>query len=120
MYANGTGVKQNRVNAYAWLVIAAHYFIYETALSGQKNNAAVSENKRQLLFVQQQEKEKIFEQIIEKLENLKNDMQPEDIEKTKNKVIKLSKFRKKYHSEKIKKLEFEADMENLFLPETLY
>jgi len=27
MYEEGLGVKQNKINAYAWLVIAGHYFI---------------------------------------------------------------------------------------------
>jgi len=47
-------------------------------------------------------------------------MSPEDVEKVKKKVIKLSKYRKKYHVEQIKSLKIESNIENLFLPETLY
>lgn len=120
MYMKGTGVKQNPVNAYAWLVIAGHYFIYETAVSVDENNKWIDDNKRQLLLFQQQEKDKVFDDITKQLQTIKANMSAEDIDKTKEKVIKLSKYRKSYHSDKIKNIKIESNIENLFLPETLY
>lgn len=120
MYEKGIVVKQNPINAYAWLVIAGHYFIYETADSDDENNEFIDEKKRQLLFFQQQEKDKIFDDIIKHLQALKENMSPDDVEKTKEKVIKLSKYRKKYHADQVKNLKIESNIENLFLPETLY
>jgi len=120
MYEKGAGVKQNPINAYAWLVIAGHYFIYETADSDDENNKSIDDNKHQLLFFQQQEKDKILDDITEHLQALKENMSPEDIEKVKAKVIKLSKYRKKYHADQVKNLKIGSNIENLFLPETLY
>ena len=120
MYAKGLGVKQNPINAYAWLVIAGHYFIYETAVSDNENYESINENKRQLLLFQQQEKDKIFDDIARHLQALKENMSPDDVEKVKEKVVKLSKYRKKYHADQIRNLKIEPNIENLFLPETLY
>jgi TPR repeat protein len=120
MYVNGKGVKQNPINAYAWLVVAGHYFIYETAVFDDENNKFIDLEKRQLLFFQQQEKERILDDIIEHLQTLKENMSPDDVEKTKEKVIKLSKYRKNYHADQIKNLKIDSNIENLFLPETIY
>jgi len=120
MYVKGTGVKQNPINAYAWLVIAGHYFIYETAVSDDQKNEFIDKNKRQLLFFQQQEKEKILDDITNHLQALNKNLSSDEIEKVKVKVIKLSKYRKKYHADQIKNLKIESNIENLFLPETLY
>jgi len=120
MYEKGTGVKQDPINAYAWLVIAGHYFIYETAVFDDKNNEFIDGKKRQLLFIQQQEKDKILNDIIKHLQALKENMSPEDIEKVRVKVIILSKYRKSYHAAQVKNLKIESNIENLFLPETLY
>jgi len=120
MYEKGFGVTQNSINAYAWLVIAAHYFIYQTFSSENQNNKSLDDKKRELLFFQEQEKDRIFGEITKHLQEIKQDMSSEDIEKVKIKVIKLSKYRKKYHPEKIKNLKIEANIDSLFLPETLY
>lgn len=120
MYEKGFGVKQNSINAYAWLVIAGHYFIYDTLNSEDKNNEINNEQKRQLLFFQQQEKDRVFKEITDHLQNLKQDMSVEQIEQIKNKVVTLGKYRKQYHPEQIKNLKIESSIENLFLPETLY
>lgn len=120
MYMKGFGVKQSPVNAYAWLVIAGHYFIYETAVSIDENNEFIDDNKHQLLLFQQQEKDKIFDDITRHLQALLEKMSPDDMEKTKEKVIKLSKYRKNYHAARIKNLKIESSIENLFLPDTLY
>ncbi len=120
MYEKGFGVKQNIINAYAWLVIAGHYFIYDTINSEENNNEINDDQKRQLLFFQQQEKDRVFKEITDHLQALKQDMSLEQIDQVKNKVVKLSKFRKQYHPEKIKNLKIEPSIENLFLPETLY
>ena len=41
LYMSGDGVKKNSINAYAWLVIAGHYFIYNTFSPNDENNAAI-------------------------------------------------------------------------------
>jgi uncharacterized protein len=120
MYEKGSGVKQNLINAYAWLVIAGHYFIYDTFNSESVENKSVDDKKRQLLFFQQEEKNRVFDEITAHLQNIKQDMSTEDIEKVKVKVINLSKYRKQYHPKQIKNLKIESSIENLFLPETLY
>jgi TPR repeat protein len=120
MYEKGLAVKQNLINAYAWLVIAGHYFIYNTFNSGSKNSESSDDTKHQLLFFQQQEKDRVFGEITNHLQDIKQNMSSEDIEKVKMKVIKLSKYRKKYHPEQIKNLKIESSIDRLFLPETLY
>ncbi len=118
LYMSGDGVKQNSINAYAWLVIAGHYFIYNTFNSEDKNYA---QNKQsQLLLYQQQEKDRIFDDITKHLQIIKTNMSVEDMGKTRDKVISLSKYRKKYHPEQIKNLKIEKNIESLFLPDTLY
>jgi TPR repeat protein len=116
MYMNGNGVKQNSINAYSWIVIAGHYFIYNAIDSEDE-----SSNKRsQLLLFQQQEKDRIFDDITKHLQAIKINMSADDIEKTRQKVINLSKYRKKYHPDQVKNIKIEPSIENLFLPETLY
>ena len=117
MYEEGLGVKQNKINAYAWLVIAGHYFIYETINLEDEN---INDKKRQLLFYQQKEKDRIFGEITNHLQKIKQDMSLEIIEEVKIKVISLKKYRKQYHPEQIKNLKIESSIESLFLPETLY
>ncbi len=120
MYEKGLAVKQNPINAYAWLVIAGHYFIYVPINVEGESNDSVEGKKRQILFFQQQEMDRIFGEITEHLQQLKQNMNDEDIEKVKKKVIALSKYRKKYHSKKVRNLKIESSIESLFLPETLY
>lgn len=118
LYMSGDGVKQNSINAYAWLVIAGHYFIYNTFNPDDKNKD--SNKYSQLLLYQQQEKDRIFDDITKHLQLIKTNMSIEDIEKTRDKVIRLSKYRKKYHSDQIKNIKLESNIESLFLPDTLY
>lgn len=120
MYKNGIAVKQNIVNAYAWLVIAGHYFIYDTINKDDEDYELTDNKKRQLLLFQQQEKDKIFKEITDHLQSLQHDMTTEQINQVKDKVLKLSKYRKQYHPEQIKNLKIEPNIQNLFLPETLY
>jgi len=120
MYSNGTGVKFNPVNAYAWLVIASHYFIYKTSQVNDTTNESFEKVKYRLLFEQQQENERILDEITQHLHKLKKEMSEEDIEKTKQKVIKISKSRKKYQSVRFKNGRLTSNIENLFLPDTLY
>ncbi|GJM04740.1 MAG: hypothetical protein DHS20C09_07310 [marine bacterium B5-7] len=118
LYMNGVGVQQNSINAYAWLVIAGHYFIYDTFNPDDKNN---DRNKQsQLLLYQQQEKDRIFDEITKHLQLIKSNMSVGDIEKVRAKVIRLSKYRKKYHPDQIRNLKIESNIESLFLPDTLY
>jgi Sel1 repeat-containing protein len=120
MYEKGSGVAQNHVNAYAWLVIAGHYFIYVPVNIGSKDNESAEGKKNQILFYQQQELDRIFGEITEHLQSIKQNMSNEDIEKVRLKVIALSKYRKRYHSGKVKKLKIEPNIESLFLPETIH
>jgi Sel1 repeat-containing protein len=120
MYEKGSGVKQSLINAYAWLVIAGHYFIYDTFNSESTVNKSIDDKKRQLLFFHQEEKDRVFDEITTHLQNIKQDMSDEDIEKVKIKVINLSKYRKHHHPKQIKDLKIESSIESLFLPETLY
>ncbi|MFT5395805.1 MAG: hypothetical protein ACI85N_000993 [Gammaproteobacteria bacterium] len=118
LYMSGDGVKQNSINAYAWLVIAGHYFIYNTFNPDDKNK---DRNKQsQLLLYQQQEKDRIFDDITKHLQLIKSNMSVEDIKKTREKVIRLSKYKKKYHPGQVKNIKIEANIESLFLPDTLY
>ena len=118
LYMSGDGVKKNSINAYAWLVIAGHYFIYNTFSPNDENNARNKES--QLLLYKQQEKDRIFDEITRHLQTIKTNMSIEDMEKTREKVISLSKYRKKYHPDKIKNLKIESTIESLFLPDTLH
>ena len=120
MYEKGLGVKQNTINAYAWLTVAGHYFIYETAEADEKDYSDENENKRQLLLFQKEEKNRVLNEIIDHLQTLKKDMNNDDIEKTREKVIAYSKYRKKYHAITVKNGRIDSKIENLFLPETLY
>lgn len=118
LYMSGDGVKQSAINAYAWLVIAGHYFIFNTFNPNEKNNDRNKES--QLLLYQQQEKDRIFDDITKHLQLIKTNMSVEDIEKTRGKVISLSKYRKKHHPDQIKNIKIESNIESLFLPDTLY
>ncbi len=120
MYEQGLGVKQNVINAYAWLVIAGHYFIYDMTNSDNQNSESNDSPKGQLLLFQQKEKDKIFNDITDHLQTLKQNMDAEQTKQVKDKVVKLSKYRMQYHPEQIKNLKIEPKIENLFLPETLY
>lgn len=120
MYKDGLGVKQNTINAYAWLVIAGHYFIYVPINTGDESNSDYQEKKRQINVFHQQELDRVFGEITKHLQNLKQGMTTEDIERVKQKVTSLSKYRKQYHSDKVRNLEIEPSIETLFLPETLY
>ena len=115
LYMSGDGLKQNSINAYAWLVIAGHYFIYNTFNPEDKNH-----DQSQLLLYQQQEKDRIFDDITKHLQLIKTNMSVEDIERTREKVISLSKYRKKYHPDQVKNIKIESNIESLFLPDTLY
>jgi hypothetical protein len=116
MYMNGNGIKRNLINAYSWLVIAGHYFIYNAYDNEDEDNS----KQNQLLLFQQQEKDKIFTEITQKLQSIRTAMTDDDIEKTRQKVLRLSKYKKKYHPEQVKNIKLDARIENLFLPETLY
>ncbi|HIF51758.1 MAG TPA: sel1 repeat family protein [Thiotrichaceae bacterium] len=120
MYEKGLGAQQNLINAYAWLVIAGHYFIYVPINLESENNDSLEGKKQQILFFQQQEMDRVFGDITEHLQKIKQNMNAEDIEKVKMKVIALSKYRKRYHAKKIRSLKIESSIESLFLPETLY
>ncbi len=118
LYMDGHGVKQNSINAYAWLVIAGHYFIYNTFNPDAENKDNNEQN--QLLLYQQQEKDRVFDDITKHLQLIKTNMSIEVIEKTREKVIRLSKYRKKYHPDQVKNIKLESNIESLFLPDTLY
>ncbi|MBL1142320.1 MAG: sel1 repeat family protein [Proteobacteria bacterium] len=121
MYMNGTGVKQNPVKAYAWLVVAAHQFIYEYASDEHVDIENFKKHKKYyLLLVQQQEKDKILNDITKHLQAIKANMSAADIEQTRQKVIKYSQYRWKHRPVRFKDVPIESDIENLFLPETLY
>ena len=120
MYMNGSGVKKSTVNAYAWMVVAAHQFIYEYAGAehvSDKNH--VKSKKYHLMLVQQQEKDSLLNTIIKHLQTLKADITPENIEKIKQRVTKFSQYRWKHVPVKYKHVQLTSDIENLFLPETL-
>ena len=119
MYEKGLGLKPDPINAYAWMTVAGHYFIYEVATADDKYENE-EENKRQLLLFQNEEKERILNEIINHLQSLKKEMTEEDIAKTREKVIQYSKYRKKYNTTNVKNLKIDSQIENLFLPDTLY
>ncbi len=118
LYIDGKGVKKNAINAYSWLVIAGHYFIYNTFDPGKEIED--SSNQNQLLFFQEQEKDRIFDEITKHLQSIKTNIRSEDIDKIRQKVIQLSKYRTKYHPDQVKNIKLEPNIENLFLPDTLY
>lgn len=119
-YMNGMGVKQNPISAYAWLTVAGHYFIYEVANFEDEENQSIDNNKRELLLLQKEEKDRILNEIINNLQTLRASLTPDDVEKIKQKVIKLSKYRKKFSAKNAKNIQIDSKIENLFLPETLY
>lgn len=116
MYEQGIGVKQNPINAYAWLTVAGHYFIYEVIGFDSENFSA---NKLQYSLFLHQEKDKVLNNIINKLQALRKNLNTDDIEKIRARVIKFSKYRKN-HSANTQGVKVDAKIENLFLPETLY
>ena len=118
MYANGKGVKANPVTAYAWLVIAGHYFIYESGKSSQITHSDMFEE--QIRFVQQQEIEKITNALIDELQALRSHFTEADIADVRRKVIDYSKYKKRYHSASVRYVKPDGKIENMFLPETLY
>ena len=118
LYIDGKGVKKNLINAYSWLVIAGHYFIYNTY--DPDKEIEDSSNQSQLLFFQEQEKDRVFDEIIKNLQSIKSNLGPEDTDIIRQKVIKLSKYRTKYHPERVKNIKLESNIESLFLPDTLY
>lgn len=119
MYADGKGIKQNVNTAYAWLVIAGHYFVYESGKTGQSGKSG-TEFTRQLLLFRQQEMDRITENIIAVLEKLRKDLTQDDIEKIRKKVAAYSKYKKRYHSPAVRNLPLNGNIEKLFLPDTLY
>ena len=120
MYLNGIEVKQNPVNAYAWLVVAAHQFIYQYAADEHTStNNAIKSKKYLLLLIQKQEKEKLLNEIIKYLQDLRPAMSTSDIEKIYKKVKKFSKYRWKHVPIRFQNIQLTPDIENLFLPETL-
>ena len=120
MYVKGKGVKKNPVNAYAWLVVAGHYFIYELADSSNSNIDEQPPNKRRLLLFQQEEKERVFDNITKTLLALREELNDDDIKKIEEKVIKFSKYRRKYQTINVKNGRIDSKIEHLYLPETLY
>lgn len=121
IYMKGIGVKQNPVNAYAWLVAAAHQFIYEYANDEDVDIERFKNHKKyHLLLLQQQEKDKLLNDITKHLQAIKANMSEEDIEQTRQKVIKYSQYGSKHRPVKYKNVPLDSNIENLFLPETLY
>jgi TPR repeat protein len=120
MYMKGIEVKQNPVNAYAWLVVAAHQFLYEYANDEHTDLEQPRQKKYQLLLIQQQEKGNLLDSITKHLQTLKANMSDDDIEATRQKVIKYSQYRWKHQPVRFKNVPIESNIESLFLPETLY
>lgn len=118
MYARGKGVSQNPVTASAWLIIAGHYFIYE---SGKTDNPANSATgfAQQILFTQQQELDRITRTLVDELQALKKQLTQEEIELVRKKVIEFEKYKKDYHSNSVKNINANGLYEKLFLPDTL-
>ncbi len=119
MYANGNGVKQNYITAYAWLVIAGHYFVYESGKTGQSGKSGTVFTQQLLLF-RQQEMDRITNDIISELEQIRKDLKQDDIEKIRKKVATYSKYKKRYHNPAVRNLPLNGTIEKLFLPDTLY
>ena len=121
MYSDGNGIKQNINNGYAWLVVAGHYFIFDLArMNIEDDDNSTTDHKHQLLLFQQQEKDKILNDIINKLQQLKTNLSKNDIEIIKARVVKYSKYRNQYKITDFDNVELSSDIENLFLPETLH
>lgn len=120
MYMNGKGVKSNPVNAYSWMVVAAHQFIYEYAgTEHTDDNKKYKGKKYHILLIQQQEKERLLNEIIKKLQSIKPGLTSEDIEKIRQNVTKFSQYRWKHRPIKFENIKLSSDIESLFLPETL-
>lgn len=122
MYMQGLAIKKNLINAYAWLVTAGHYFIYKTTenIETTKNKVTVPDNKFQLQLMQQKEKEKILDEIIEHLQILRNTMNSNQLIEVRNQVIKLSKYSRVYNISNLRNIKENIDIENLFLLDTLH
>ena len=121
MYMEGSAIKQNIINAYAWLVIAGHYFIYKAAedINTRKDDRTVADNKFQLQLLQQKEKNKILDKIIEDLNTLRVNMSSAQLAETREKVIKLSKYSNIYNKNNFKNIKEGTNTNNLFLLDTL-
>lgn len=118
MYARGKGVNPNPVTASAWLIIAGHYFIYE---SGKTDNPVESATgfEQQILFTQQQELDRITRILVDELQALKEQLTQEEMEQVRQKVLEFGKYKKEYHSNSVKNINADGLFEKLFLPDTL-
>lgn len=120
MYEKGLGTKQNPINAYAWLAVAGHYFIYEVAREEDNNTPSPLDNSAQLQLIQQKEKDRILDDIIKHLQILKKDMTTKELEKVRIQVLEFSKYANIYNADNVKNISKESNVENLFFLETLY
>ncbi len=119
MYVDGKGLKANSVTGAAWLIISAHYFIYE---SGKPEQAAdnASGFKKQILFTQQQELDRITRALADEVDALRKKLSDNEIEQVRQKVVALGKYKRQYHSKVVRNININGDMEKFFLPDVLY
>ncbi len=121
MYANGLGVKKNSITAYAWITIAAHHFIYESAKAETIiEQGEITSNKQLMLLFNSAEKDRITADISDTLQQLRQQIDDADVDKVRQKVVKLSQYRKQYHAASVRELPISGSIEQLFLPTTLY
>lgn len=118
MYARGKGVSQNPVTASAWLIIAGHYFIYESGKTGNQVDSATA-FEQQILFTQRQELDRITNALVEELQSLRKKLTHDEVKQVRQKVIEFGKYKKEYHSNSVKNINADGLFEKLFLPDTL-
>lgn len=119
MYIDGKGLKANAVTGAAWLIIAAHYFIYESGKPEQAVDNA-SGFKKQILFTQQQELDRITRALADQVDALRKKLSDNEIEMVRQKVAELGKYKRQYHSKDVRNITINSDMEKFFLPDVLY
>lgn len=119
MYVQGKGLKKNAVTGSAWLIIAGHYFIYESGKSNQQVGDATGFEQK-ILFTQGQELDRITRSLVNELEALRTQLSQKDIDDVRDKVVSFRKYKKQYHSANVEDIDPASSIDKLFLPDLLY
>ena len=125
LYVNGHGVEQNNIQAYAWLVIAAHFYRHviareEQGLIGSNQGLKEIDETEQIAFELATVTDPIasvfayihMSDITKVLEKIRSEMTPEQLEETKRLA---TQYRNKYQVADFKGKELPPVDNNLFM-----
>ena len=125
LYVNGHGVEQNNIQAYAWLVIAAHFYRHviareEQGLIGSNQGLKEIDETEQIAFELATVTDPIasvfayihMSDITKVLEKIRSEMTPEQLEETKSLALQ---YRSKYQAADFKGKEMPPVDDILFM-----